>query len=230
MGGVRQPLCHSLSLCLRAPFCKGLRADGHTLAVILYELLTGKLPFDARTPMEFIGLHVQAQPLSLAERAPDREYPVGLQDVLDRALAKKPEERYQSAAEFASALHSIVNDRNVEQAMSAIPDAAAALAETVPAIQAMQRQHTPRPLPAADAQPSHQKAPTPQPTVAVVAQHASDPRTKQVTNPTPASASPPDAPVSPPRAPSSNTAGLIAIGVVIGLVVAGGALAVIRFL
>jgi serine/threonine-protein kinase len=205
------------------------RSDVYSLAVILYELLTGKLPFDARTPMEFIGLHVQAQPISLAERAPDRGYPIGLQDVLDRALAKKPEDRYQSAAEFASALHSIVNDRNVEQAMSAIPDAAAALAETVPAIQAMQRQHTPRPLPAADAQASRQKAPTPQPAVPVTPPHASEPRARQVTNPTPGGVSPPDAPPPAPR-PSSNTAGLIAIGVVIGLVVAGGALAVIRFL
>ncbi len=114
------------------------RSDVYSLAVILYELLTGKLPFDARTPMEFIGLHVQATPIPLADRAPGNEYPVGLQDVLDRALAKKPEDRFQSAAEFAAALRSIVNDRNVEQAMSAIPDAAAALAETVPSIQAIQ--------------------------------------------------------------------------------------------
>jgi serine/threonine-protein kinase len=212
------------------------RSDVYSLAVILYELLTGKLPFDARTPMEYIGLHVQAEPIPLATRAPDRTYPVGLQDVLDRALAKKPEDRFQSAAEFAAALRMMVNDRSVEQAMSAIPDAAAALAETVPSIQAMQQQRaqTPKPLPAVDV--SAQKAPSPQAPEPeapandtkkppsdrpVVSGPVSDrPTTKLADTAGPAS-------VSPPR--PGNTFGLIAIGVIIGLVVAGGVLAALRF-
>ena len=208
------------------------RSDVYSLAVILYELLTGKLPFDARTPMEFIGLHVQATPIPLADRAPGNEYPVGLQDVLDRALAKKPEDRFQSAAEFAAALRSIVNDRNVEQAMSAIPDAAAALAETVPSIQAIQqRAQTPRSMRAADT--NAVKVPTPQPAPAAQtalaapdAQPVASVRPKQVTNP-PAVESRQTAPANPRT--GTNTAGLIAIGVVIGLIVAVGALAVIRF-
>ncbi len=211
------------------------RSDVYSLAVILYELLTGKLPFDARTPMEFIGLHVQATPIPLADRAPGNEYPVGLQDVLDRALAKKPEDRFQSAAEFAAALRSIVNDRNVEQAMSAIPDAAAALAETVPSIQAIQqRAQTPRSMRAADTNavkvPTPQPAPAAQNTPAAPAVPDAHPvaslRPKQVTNP-PAVESRQTAPAHPRS--GTNTAGLIAIGVVIGLIVAVGALAVIRF-
>src|SRR3954471_18732107 len=77
------------------------RSDIYSLAVILYELVTGKLPFDARTPMECVTLHVQATPIPLATRAPSRTFPHGLQAVLDRAMSKKPEERYQTAAEFA---------------------------------------------------------------------------------------------------------------------------------
>jgi serine/threonine protein kinase len=206
------------------------RSDVYSLAVILYELLTGKLPFDARTPMEFIGLHVQATPIPLAERAPGNEYPFGLQEVLDRALAKKPEERYQSAAEFASALRSLVNDRNVEQAMSAIPDAAAALAETVPSIAAMQqRSQTPRSLRAVDG--GAMKVPTPQPAPATPATPAAQDaspiasvRPKQVTNPQALEARQ----TAPAVGGRTNTAGLIAIGVVIGLIVAVGALVVIR--
>jgi len=209
------------------------RSDVYSLAVILYELLTGKLPFEARTPMEYIGLHVQAEPIPLATRAPDRPYPVGLQDVLDKALAKKPEDRFQSAAEFAAALRMMVNDRSVEQAMSAIPDAAAALAETVPSIQAMhqQRAQTPKPLPAVDV--SAQKAPSPEPNRSagdakkpasnqplVLALTSDRPTTRTADN-----AGPPSQ--TPPR--PGNTFGLIAIGVIIGLLVAGGVLAALRF-
>jgi serine/threonine-protein kinase len=79
-------------------------SDIYSLAVILYELLTGKLPFDARTPVEFLQLHVSAQPIALDERVPGRTFPAGLGAAMSKALLKKPEERYQSAAEFAAAL------------------------------------------------------------------------------------------------------------------------------
>ncbi len=79
-------------------------SDIYSLAVILYECLTGKLPFIAKTPMEYIQKHVVEKPIMLDERVPDRTFPPGLGDVLAKALAKKPEQRYQSAAEFADAL------------------------------------------------------------------------------------------------------------------------------
>jgi len=212
------------------------RSDVYSLAVILYELLTGKLPFDARTPMEYIGLHVQAEPIPLEVRAPDRSFPTGLQEVLDKALAKKPEERFQSAAEFAAALRAIVNDRNVEQAMSAIPDAAAALAETVPAIQAIQqRAQTPKPMPAVGPEV---KAPSPAPTVPEVS--GMDAASQAGSNKSaPETSERPTRPLKKtggealstlqPSPRSGSTFGLIAIGVVIGLAVAGGVLAAIRF-
>jgi serine/threonine-protein kinase len=83
-------------------------SDIYSLAVILYELLTGKLPFDARTPIEFLQLHVSARPIPLNERVPGKSFPVGLGEVMAKALAKKPEDRYQSAADFAAALKSFV--------------------------------------------------------------------------------------------------------------------------
>lgn len=80
------------------------RSDIYSLAVILFEALTGKLPFDAAVPMEFIQRHVMDAPLHLNDRAPERGLPLELDAVIARALAKKPEDRWQTANEFARAL------------------------------------------------------------------------------------------------------------------------------
>ncbi len=80
------------------------RSDIYSLAVILYEALTGKLPFSAKTPMEYIQKHVMTPPIPLNDRVPGLVFPPGLGAALDKALAKKPADRYQTAREFAEAL------------------------------------------------------------------------------------------------------------------------------
>src|SRR6516225_3493167 len=57
-------------------------SDIYSLATILYELLTGKLPFDARTPIEFLQLHVSARPIPLNDRVAGKTFPVGLGEVM----------------------------------------------------------------------------------------------------------------------------------------------------
>jgi serine/threonine-protein kinase len=79
-------------------------SDIYSLAVILYEALTGKLPFDAKSPMEFIQKHVVETPILLSERVPGLRFPRGLDDAIARALQKNPADRFQSAIEFAAAL------------------------------------------------------------------------------------------------------------------------------
>ncbi len=86
------------------------RSDIYSLAIILYEALTGKLPFDARSSMEYIQLHVTKPPIPLDQRVPDKTFPPGLGDVIAKALAKQPDDRWSTAAEFAAALAPFASD------------------------------------------------------------------------------------------------------------------------
>jgi serine/threonine protein kinase len=79
-------------------------SDIYSLAVILYEALTGKLPFDARSPMEYIQKHVVEPPIAIGDRVAGLKFPKGLDEVIAKALAKSPRDRYESAIEFAAAL------------------------------------------------------------------------------------------------------------------------------
>jgi eukaryotic-like serine/threonine-protein kinase len=83
-------------------------SDLYSLAVILYEVLTGKLPFDAKSAMDYIQLHVTGKPVPLNQRTPGRVFPALLEQVMDRALAKRPEDRFATAAEFASAMQQVL--------------------------------------------------------------------------------------------------------------------------
>jgi serine/threonine-protein kinase len=79
-------------------------SDIYSLATILYEVLTGKLPFDAKSAMDYIQLHVTGKPIALNQRVPGRTFPALLEQIVDRALAKRPEDRYPTAADFGAAL------------------------------------------------------------------------------------------------------------------------------
>jgi len=74
------------------------RADLFSAGVVLYVMLTGRLPFDANTPAAVVRQIVYAPPL------PPLDYNSGIPaeviDVLDKSLAKDPDERYQSASEM----------------------------------------------------------------------------------------------------------------------------------
>jgi len=83
-------------------------SDIYSLALVLYETLTGQSPFDARDSLEYTLLHVKAPPTRLNVRVPGMVFPPELEAIVMKALAKQPEDRYASSAEFAAALHKVL--------------------------------------------------------------------------------------------------------------------------
>ena len=86
------------------------RSDLFSLAVSLYQLLCGKLPFEGESMAQLMFKIANEPPTDILSVSP--QVPHGLVAFLDRALAKNPDERYQSGEEFAAALRAAAGGAN----------------------------------------------------------------------------------------------------------------------
>ena len=107
------------------------RSDLYSLGIVLYELLTGKTPFDGETPVEIAMKHLSTAPQPPSKLRPD--VPPELDMVVMRALAKNPDDRYQSADEMEGDLDRVargarVSATTVDTATQVLRPAAAATA------------------------------------------------------------------------------------------------------
>ena len=84
------------------------RTDIYSLGIVLFQLLSGKVPFTGTTPVAVAIKHATEQPPLLSQLNSD--VPRGVEEVILKALAKKPEQRYATAGEFARALRAAATE------------------------------------------------------------------------------------------------------------------------
>ncbi len=93
------------------------RTDVYSLGVVLFEMLTGRVPYEAETPMAVVIKHI-TDPIPLP-RQMNPHIPEAVERVLLKALAKEPADRFSSAGEMAAALRRAVE--GLEPAIAAAP-------------------------------------------------------------------------------------------------------------
>jgi serine/threonine protein kinase len=85
------------------------RTDIYSAGLILYEMLTGSLPFTAETTVELLVKKVTCQPPSLKEAAGGRDFPKNIQDLITKALQNDPEERFATFDALATDLQACLD-------------------------------------------------------------------------------------------------------------------------
>lgn len=105
------------------------RSDLYAVGVIFYQLLTGRLPFEAESPTQVVLMHITEQPEDPRTVVPDRNIHSLLADVCLMALAKDPEHRFSNADEFSEAL----GDALLQSEASSTPRASVASTVKCPA-------------------------------------------------------------------------------------------------
>jgi serine/threonine protein kinase len=83
------------------------RSDLYTLGIVLYEMLTGKVPFDSDTPVGLLVHHLHTMPVPPDELRPDLGIPHSLSELLMKALQKNPDQRFHDADDMLSAITAV---------------------------------------------------------------------------------------------------------------------------
>lgn len=113
------------------------RTDIYSLGIVLYEMLSGKVPFDGESTMSILLKHINEPPPPIAGLSPL------IQQVLDRALAKNAAYRFESPAEFAAAFASAIENTSQANTLVTIPQVLTSAKENKPILDRKQRNWRP---------------------------------------------------------------------------------------
>ena len=135
------------------------RSDIYSLALVAFNMLTGKLPFPAETAQESMIMRLTEAPKKLAQVRPEVPWTEPVQMALDRALQRDVSARYASASEFGRALASALDAMSSAPTPAAVrpPEARVSANATIP----VTRVAPDRPPAARGDQPAPRPAPAP---------------------------------------------------------------------
>ena len=86
------------------------KADIYSVGVVLYEMLTGRVPFEADSAVSVALMQLQKSAKKITEINPD--IPLGIEQICERAMQKDPNDRYQTAAEFLIDVEEVIKNPN----------------------------------------------------------------------------------------------------------------------
>jgi tetratricopeptide (TPR) repeat protein len=89
-----------------------IRSDIYSLGIVIYEMLSGQLPFASDTPWSIISRYVTETPPDL--NIEELDLPAQVKDLVNKMLAQNPAERHQTPADVVGAIESILRERGID--------------------------------------------------------------------------------------------------------------------
>jgi serine/threonine protein kinase len=131
------------------------RSDIYSMGVVLFQMLCGEVPFYGTTAASVMMMHLVNPVPQIHDR--NKSLPLGIQTVLDTAMAKNPDDRYQTAGELARAIQAVTTGVHKRPTIENIPPATSRRSARHSA--AMQRSTTPPTMPVSTNGSSQKSAP-----------------------------------------------------------------------